>query len=49
MISPQRTEEFSKHQYLNRQIEDFYEQCEQAIKDRMKTIKKMKKQVNDIE
>ncbi len=40
-----RTEEFSKHQYLNKCVEDFYLQCEAAIMDKQDTIKKMKKNV----
>jgi hypothetical protein len=40
-----RTEEFSKHQYLNKCVEDFYLQCEAAIMDKQETIKKMKKNV----
>jgi hypothetical protein len=49
MVSPQRSEEFSKHQFLNKCIEDFYLQCEGAIEDKQNTIKMMKKQVEKLD
>lgn len=49
MVSPQRTEEFSKHAFLNKCVEDFYVQCEAEIEDKQETIKKMKKQVEKLD
>ena len=49
MVSPMRGEEFSKHQFLNKCIEDFYLQCEGALLDKQETIKKMKKQVEKLD
>jgi len=49
MVSPQRTEEFSKHVFLNKCIEDFYLESEGSINDKQETIKKMKKQVEKLD
>ena len=48
-VAPQVQEEYSKHKFLDGQIEDFYIQCEDAIKDKQKTIKDMQNQVKKIE
>lgn len=42
-VSPIRNEEYSKHAFLNRMIEDYYLLFEEAIEDKQNTIKKMKK------
>ena len=44
-----KNEEYSKHAYLNKCIEEHYLQFEAAIEDKQKTIKKMKKQVEKLD
>lgn len=41
--------EYSKHQFLNKCIEDFYLQCEAELEDKQATIQKMKKQVEKLD
>ena len=41
-VAPQKVEEFSKHKFLDDQIEQFYMQTESALNDKQQTIKKMK-------
>ena len=48
-VAPQGREEFSKHQFLNKCVEDFYLQCESKLLDKQKTIKKMGEQVAKLE
>ena len=43
MVSPIKNEEYNKHQYINKCIEDFFLQCEEKIVDKQETINKMKK------
>lgn len=42
-------EDFSKHTYLNKCVEDFFLECEGKIEDKQNTIKKMKKQVEKLD
>ena len=42
-VCPEKTEEFSKHRFLNKLVEDFYIECEEAIKDKQSDIVKMRK------
>lgn len=42
-VAPQGREEYSKHHFLNKLIEDFYLQCEAQLEDKQNTIAKMKK------
>jgi hypothetical protein len=42
---PERSQNFSKNEFLNKQIEAFYKKTEAAILDKMSDIKKMKKRV----
>ncbi len=42
-VAPMARAEYSKHQFLNKCIEDFYLQCESMLEDKQNTIAKMKK------
>ena len=44
-----KNEEYSKHAFLNQLIEDYYLKFEDAIQDKMDTIKMMKKQVERLD
>jgi hypothetical protein len=47
-VCPQNREEYSKHKYLNKCIEDFYLQSEAMLQDKTDTISKMRKQVDEL-
>ena len=48
-VSPQANEEYSKHKFLNKCVEDFFLQCEAMLEDKQNTIAKMKKQVEKLD
>ncbi len=48
-VSPTKNEEYSKHAFLNKMIEDYYLRFEEAIEDKQNTITKMKKQVEKLD
>lgn len=48
-VAPQSNQEFSKHQFLNKCIEDFFLECEAMLEDKQNTIAKMKKQVEKLD
>ena len=48
-MRPTKNEEISKHAFVNQLIEDYYLKFEDAIQDKMDTIKMMKKQVERLD
>ena len=49
MTHPERSEEFNKNAYLDKQIEEFFLKCEDALKAKRGDIDKLRKRVEELE